>query len=53
MLRLDLPMFARQMTTMRITGTGNRLGQLRWLSTFGQFFVGTLFDVFVRARLDT
>jgi len=51
-LKLNLPMFARHMTTMRITGTGNRLSQLGSLSAFGQFFASTLFDVFVRARLD-
>jgi pimeloyl-ACP methyl ester carboxylesterase len=51
-LKLSLPMFARQMTTMRITGPGNRLSRLGSLSAFGQFFATTLFDVFVRARLD-
>jgi cholesterol oxidase len=51
-LKLNLPMLARQMTTIRITGTGNRVSQLASLSAFGQFFASTLFDVFVRARLD-
>jgi len=51
-LRLNLPMLARQMTTVKITGTGNRVSQLTSLSAFGQFFGRTLFDVFVRARLD-
>jgi cholesterol oxidase len=51
-LRLNLPMFARQLTTIKITGTGNRVSQLGQLSAFGRFFASTLFDVFVRARLD-
>jgi cholesterol oxidase len=51
-LKLNLPMFAQQLSTMRITGTGSQYAQLRWLSSVGQFFTGTLFDVFVRARLD-
>lgn len=51
-LKLNLPMFARQMTTIKITGTSSRLTQLASLSAFGQFFASTLFDVFVRARLD-
>jgi cholesterol oxidase len=51
-LRLNLPMFARQMSTLRVTGTGSLDGQLMGLSAFGRFFAVTLFDVFVRARLD-
>lgn len=51
-LRLNLPMFAQQMTTLRVTGTGSPYAKLRRLSSFGQFFAGTIFDVFVRSRLD-
>lgn len=51
-LKLNLPMFARQMATMRITGAGDRARQFGSLWSFGQFFTGTLVDVFARARLD-
>jgi len=51
-LKLNLPMFARQLTTMRITGARSAYSSLKGLSSFGGFFAGTLFDVFVRARLD-
>jgi len=51
-LKLNLPMLARQLTTMRITGARSGYASLKGLSSFGGFFAGTLFDVFVRARLD-
>jgi cholesterol oxidase len=51
-LRLDLPMFVRQLSTMRITGTRNPVTQVVDLTNFARFFVGTLTDVFVRSKLD-
>jgi cholesterol oxidase len=51
-LRLTLPMFARQLTTMRITGASSPVAALKGLSSFGGFFAATLVDVFVRSRLD-
>jgi cholesterol oxidase len=51
-LRLDLPMFARQMGTMRITGTSNPFDQLKGATAFGKFFTTTLFDVFVKSKIE-
>jgi cholesterol oxidase len=52
-LRLNLPMFAQQLTTVRVTGTHGPLSQLKCLAGFGQLFTSTLFDVFVRSKFDT
>jgi cholesterol oxidase len=50
-LRLNLPMLARQATTVRITGTSNPLVQAEKLGGFLRFFGGTLTDVFVRPKV--
>ena len=42
-LKLNLPMFARQLTTMRITGARNGYANLKGLSSFGGFFAGNAF----------
>jgi cholesterol oxidase len=51
-LKLTVPMFARQLSTVRLTGRGRPYGEARMLGRFAGFFTGTLFDVFVRSRLD-
>ncbi|MBV9948265.1 MAG: GMC family oxidoreductase, partial [Myxococcales bacterium] len=44
--------FAHQMTTLRAIGPGSPLAHAEALARFGRLFMGTLFDVFVRPRLD-
>ena len=51
-LRLSLPMFARQLSTLRMSGRGRPYGEVGLLGRFAGFFTGTLFDVFVRSKLD-
>lgn len=51
-LELNVPMFARQLSTLRMTGAGRPFGRVILLGRFAGFFTGTLFDVFVRSKLD-
>ena len=51
-LTLNLPMFARQLATLRMTGGGRPFGRAALLGRFGSLFVGTLFNAFVRSKLD-
>lgn len=44
--------FARQMTTMHTTGKGSVVERAEALKEFGELFLGTLVDVFVRPRLE-
>jgi len=44
--------FARQLTTLRTIGGGSALAQADAMARFGRLFLGTLFDVFVRPRLE-
>jgi cholesterol oxidase len=44
--------FARQLTTFRPVGGGSALDKVDAMGRFGRLFVGTLFDVFVRPRLE-
>lgn len=50
-LRLNLAMFLRQMSTLRMSG-GSRLSQARMLWRFSRFFTGTLYDVFIRSKVE-
>lgn len=38
--------FARQLTTLQVTGVESRLERLRWQARFGAFFAGALFDTY-------
>lgn len=51
-LTLDVRMFARQLTTVRVTGTRSPLRQALGLAAFGRFFGSSLVDVFLRSRVD-
>jgi cholesterol oxidase len=44
--------FAHQMTTMRTIGKGSVRERAEAISQFGELFLGTLVDVFVRPRLE-
>jgi len=44
--------FAHQMTTIRTIGTGSVRERAEALAEFGELFLGTLVDVFVRPRLE-
>jgi cholesterol oxidase len=50
-LRLGAWDFARQLTTVRVTATGNPVRQAEALARFGAFFAGSVWDVFVRPRI--
>jgi cholesterol oxidase len=45
-LRIAPADFMRQMTTMRATNAGGRIGQIEATAKFGKFFAGTLFDLY-------
>ena len=51
-LTLDLGMFARQLTTVRVTGTRSPLQKALGLAAFGGFFASSIVDVFLRPRVD-
>ena len=44
--------FIHQLTTMRVTGTEDKLVKLRGYERFGKAFAGTLWDVFVRPKFE-
>src|SRR6266852_647863 len=44
--------FAHQLTTFRTIGASSPLAGAEAMARFGRLFMGTLFDVFVRPRLD-
>jgi cholesterol oxidase len=50
-LRLDLKMFATQLTTMRATGGGNPVRQVLALGGFVRYFAREMADVFLRSRV--
>ena len=43
--------FLKQLTTLRVSGAPNGLASLQALLAFGRMFVGSLWDVFVRSKL--
>ena len=43
---------ARQVRSTRLPGGGRPFGSALLLGRFAGFFVGSLFDVFVRSKLD-
>src|SRR5579863_6280811 len=43
--------FMRQLTTFTVTGTDNPTQKAEAMGRFGNMFMGTLWDVFVRPRL--
>ena len=45
-LRIAVADFARQLTTMRATGTGSAGARAKALADFGGFFAGSLFEVY-------
>jgi len=45
-LRIAPRDFARQMTTLRVTGVPKPLERLRWKARFGRFFAGELLDTY-------
>ncbi len=51
-LRIHVPDFVRQLTTITVTGARSAGERLEAQSRFGRMFVGTLWDVFVRPRLE-
>jgi cholesterol oxidase len=42
--------FIRQLSTFRVTGTDSRIEEASALGRFGEMFMGTLWNVFVRAK---
>ncbi|HEX2300104.1 MAG TPA: GMC family oxidoreductase, partial [Pseudonocardiaceae bacterium] len=50
-LRLPPITFVRQLASAKVTGTSNPLRQAEALARFGQFFLGSLWSVFVVPRL--
>lgn len=50
-LQLPLLTFVRQVATAKVTGTSNPLRQAEALARFGQFFLGSLWSVFLAPRL--
>lgn len=44
--------FMHQLTTFRVTGTESKLKQADALRRFGEVFLGTLLDVFIRPQLE-
>lgn len=51
-LRIQVADFARQLTTIAVSGARNPVEKLDAQTRFGRMFVGTLWDVFVRPRLE-
>ncbi|MGH4027021.1 MAG: GMC oxidoreductase, partial [Pseudonocardiaceae bacterium] len=50
-LQLPLLTFVRQVATAKVTGTSNPLRQAEALARFGQFFLGSLWSVYLAPRL--
>ncbi|MGH4023120.1 MAG: hypothetical protein ACRDRV_00885, partial [Pseudonocardiaceae bacterium] len=50
-LQLPVLTFVRQVATAKVTGTSNPLRQAEALARFGQFFLGSLWSVFLAPRL--
>jgi cholesterol oxidase len=51
-VRIRTTDFARQLTTFRTVGGGSLVARADAMARFLRFFVGTLFDVFARPRLE-
>ncbi|RYZ40819.1 MAG: GMC family oxidoreductase, partial [Myxococcaceae bacterium] len=51
-IRLHLPDFLQQLTTFSVLGTSSPLKQADAMRRFGGMFMGTLWDVFARAKFD-
>ncbi|MBU8895155.1 GMC family oxidoreductase [Corallococcus sp. M34] len=51
-IRLHLPDFVRQVTTFEVLGTTSPVTQADALRRFGAMFMGSLWDVFVRPRME-
>ncbi|RKH32783.1 GMC family oxidoreductase [Corallococcus praedator] len=51
-IRLHLPDFIQQVTTFSVLGTSSPLKQADAMRRFGGMFMGTLWDVFARAKFD-
>jgi cholesterol oxidase len=52
LLTIHIPDFLRQLTTFKVSGARNDLERASALVRFGEVFMGTLWDVFVRPRLE-
>ena len=51
-LTIHIPDFARQMTTFKVPGARSLLEETDALARFGKVFMGTLWDVFARAKFE-
>ena len=49
-MHILIPDFAHQLGTFRITGSDSAIERAEALARFGGMFMGTLWDVFVRAK---
>ena len=50
-LTIHIPDFLHQLTTFEVSGASGEIERLDALARFGKVFIGTLWDVFVRAKL--
>lgn len=51
-LTIHIMDFMHQMTTFKVRGTRSEVARLDALARFGEFFMGTLWNVFVRPKLE-
>jgi cholesterol oxidase len=43
--------FAKQMTTMKVLNAPSKIEELKIMASFGKYFSGSLFDIYVKSKL--
>ena len=52
-IRVTVPTFLAQLTTFRIRNSPDAATSATWLGRFGSFFFGSLWEIYVKDKLDT